>query len=388
MIFSKSPNKNEAKEILKQIINLNSNISLRRINKPFAIYGAGNLGKMAIEYFKIIGKTPELIIDKSFLSEDSSNEFESIKKCTLNEVSTNVRKNYLIIVTIVNSAYSEIRDLLQVQGYNDIVPFYDVTEAYKDVHPLSNGWHLNNFNSSDYEKTSTVLSNWDDDISRAHHLQFIAWHRLREDWIFEDSNVDTNNRYFLNNSIYTLNDSERFLDVGAHKGEVTQKFINNTKNKFQKIWLIESDNFNFNEINNLFKNDGSINPKITLINKAVSAINSKQLFFEGLGYASQFSTFGNKELNTISIDELSLNPTFIKMHLEGWELEALKGAINTILLHKPILAITCYHNSQGVWELPLWLMNIKYKDSTFYKYLFRLHGWCGTGGVIYCIPNR
>ena len=36
----------------------------------------------------------------------------------------------------------------------------------------------------DQEKTAEVLARWDDDVSRAHHLQFLAWRRLREEWIF------------------------------------------------------------------------------------------------------------------------------------------------------------------------------------------------------------
>jgi FkbM family methyltransferase len=386
MNFNNAPNFSESRKIIKKIINKGKKNSIRKIDKPFLIYGAGNLGKMAIEYFEIIGKIPDLIIDKSF-HENDDGEFYKVKKGSIDNLKIDLRRHYLIIVTIVNTSYTEIHEFLSEKGFFDIVPFYDVTEAYKDIHPLSNGWVLEDFDNNDFEKTNCVLKYWSDNHSRAHHLQFIAWHRLREDWIFKDSEIEISNRYFINEVTDILTDNESFLDVGAHQGEITQKFIKTNKS-YNKIWLIEPDEFNYNEIyKNIIQNESLIKKNITLIKNAVSDNKNNKLFYEGLGYSSQFSVFGNSKIEVITIDELDINPTFIKMHLEGWELLALKGALNTILVNKPILALTSYHNSQGVWEIPYWLMNLKINNLSFYKYYFRLHGWCGTGGVIYCIPN-
>ena len=77
-----------------------------------------------------------------------------------------------------------------------------------------------------------------------------------------------------------------------------------------------------------------------------------------------------------------MTPTYMKFHLEGWELPALKGANRTIREHRPIIAVTSYHNEQGIYELPSWLM----ENLASYKFIFRLHSWCGTGAVTYCIP--
>ena len=71
------------------------------------------------------------------------------------------------------------------------------------------------------------------------------------------------------------------------------------------------------------------------------------------------------------------------MHLEGAELNALKGARNLIASHRPVIAVTTYHNSNGLWALPRWVMD-EFPD---YKFLMRLHGWCGTGAVLYGLPE-
>ena len=84
------------------------------------------------------------------------------------------------------------------------------------------------------------------------------------------------------------------------------------------------------------------------------------------------------------LDALNLDPTVIKLHLEGAELPALKGARDTLLRRRPIVLATVYHNDDGVWRTAQWLM----ETLPDYRMLFRTHSWCGTGAVIYAIPNE
>jgi hypothetical protein len=118
----------------------------------------------------------------------------------------------------------------------------------------------------------------------------------------------------------------------------------------------------------------------------ISSGNEKVSFYGGLGYTSQISEKGQNILTAYKVDQLDLSPSFIKIHLEGWELEALKGMKNTIKKNKPIIVTTSYHNKLGICELPMWLLTNLQKESEDYKLFFRQHGWCGTGGVIYCVP--
>lgn len=390
MRFKKSPRSKDSARILNQIAASPAKKAARKIDKPLAIYGAGKLGKMAVELLDRIGIPPEMVVDANPGASCNDPFWSNRVIVTPDKVPLAVRASFLLAVSIATLPYEELAVTLADQGWCDIVPFYDVAEAYSDIYPLSNGWVLDQFDDTDYAATREVLEAWGDDISRAHHLQFLAWHRLREDWMFSDAPVNIDNRYFIPEILAALGDQDTFVDVGAHQGEISERFRATVSNKFKGIWMIEPDPHNHGKIQEWLLADNSKkgHGRIHLLRSAVAGTSGPRLFYGGIGYASQLSNFGNEMIDVITIDQLNLSPTFMKLHLEGWELEALEGATKTIRRCNPILAVTAYHNDLGIWRLPMWLINQTQEMGVGYRFLLRLHSWCGTGAVIYGIPER
>jgi FkbM family methyltransferase len=75
---------------------------------------------------------------------------------------------------------------------------------------------------------------------------------------------------------------------------------------------------------------------------------------------SSIASGGETEVQTITLDELLANRpvNFIKMDIEGAELEALSGARETLEHKKPLLAISAYHKPSDLWKIPRLIKSI------------------------------
>ena len=354
------------------------------MDRPLALYGAGSLGRLAREFLTSVGHDFALVIDRNAEALARDPTWAGIEIRHPDAVSPAAKRAHRFAVSIVTSPYAPIEQSLRENGFDDVVPFYDLAESFRALHPLSNGWLAPALTAGDLDSAAGVLAHWHDDMSRAHHLQFLAWRRLREEWTFAGAPVVTDNRFFIPEVTGILYDDEVFVDAGAHHGSVTGAFIRQTGGAFGAIAAIEPDLANRAILED---NLGAWLPRdarVTTCGCALAEANGSAPFCDGLGYASQLSLLGATRITTRALDGLALAPSFLKLHLEGGELAALKGARETLRAHRPIVAATVYHNADGIWRTPLWLM----ENLENYRFLFRGHGWCGTGAVVYAIPGE
>ena len=167
-----------------------------------------------------------------------------------------------VAVSLVTSPYVPIERSLVENGFADVVPFYDLAESFRHLHPLSNGWFAPPLSPEDHEKTERVLTLWDDDTSRAQHLQFLAWRRLRQEWVFEPAPPLANSsRFFPPEVANVLHGNEALLDAGAHDGSAIETFVQQTTGTFKHIIAIEPDPSNRallkNRLQSLLPNDST-----------------------------------------------------------------------------------------------------------------------------------
>lgn len=367
-------------KLLDNILSKQIKLNPRKIDKPVVLYGAGSLGKLAKDFFNYLSTPFLYVVDQKANQYQADEYWKGIKIIHPRDVKKIDKKNCLLVVCLVTIPLIELRDELKAVGWKDIAFFYDVSEAYRDRHPLSNGWFLGKLEIKEKKSIKKVFSSLADDVSRASYVQFLAWRKLRIELLFADLKINKDDRFFIPEITRTLNEREVFVDCGAHYGLVTENFLKIVNNKYKAIYLIEPDDANFKIVERRLKKI----PKTTIIKCALSDRNGEGRFYQGFDFASKLNKGGNKVVETVTLDSLKLKPTFIKMHLEGGELNALKGAVNTTQKYRPIIAVTIYHNSDGAWKIPLFLIS-KAKN---YKYYMRLHSWGGTGAVFYAIPKE
>lgn len=93
---------------------------------------------------------------------------------------------------------------------------------------------------------------------------------------------------------------------------------------------------------------------------------------------------GNCDISVMPIDEAIAEGdkvTFIKMDVEGAELESLKGAEKTVRRDKPKLAICIYHKPEDMWTIPLYIKDLVPE----YKLYIRHHSGDDCDTVLYAI---
>lgn len=352
--------------------------------RPLALYGAGNMGLLARDFLKLAGHDVALVIDRN-AGRAGVGAWSATPPVTPEDVPAETRRAVRVGVCVVTAAYVPIERALREAGFADVVPFYDLAESFRHRHPLSNGWFASPLSAQEESETAEVLAAWGDDASRAHHLQFLAWRRLRQEWVFQPAPpLSGDSRYFIAEMLAVLSDDEVFIDGGAYDGCVTEDFARRTGGAFRKIVAIEPDGPNRARLEAAVKTSLQDDARITVRDFALAESDGEAPFHEGLGYASQLSATGSTRMPCRSLDALDLSPTFVKLHLEGGELAALKGAQQTLIENRPLIAATVYHNADGLWKTARWLM----QTLPDYQFLFRIHSWCGTGAVIYAIPNE
>ncbi len=354
-------------------------------DEPLVLYGAGNLGRLARDHLNLVGRPIDLVVDRNAAALANDASWAGLPMATPDNVPASMKEKGILAVSVANFAFAPLQMALNEAGWRRVVPFYDVAETFRDRHPLSNGWFAGAFGDDEIAAMKRVASAWFDDTSRAHYLQFVAWRRLREEWSFAEAPINIADRFFIPEVKEVLTDGEVFVDAGAYDGIVVRRMIDETGGAFASIHAIEPDPHSASALRQTVADlPPAISAKITISDAVLAADEREVRFHAGLGYASQIASSGQVVSRTVPLDGLNLAPSFVKLHLEGGELSALKGARKTLQAYRPLLAITVYHNSDGITAIPEWLRN----TLSDYRLLFRLHSWCGTGAVVYAIPEE
>ena len=168
-------------------------------------------------------------------------------------------------------------------------------------------------------------------------------------------------------------EGEVFVDCGAFNGDSIRLFLKHCPN-FKHITAFEPDARNFQKLN--AKHGGNSN--ITLINAGVYD-REGEVRFQTIGSAASHITDDPESASSIrvqTIDSLALEKvTFIKMDIEGAELNALRGAEKTILRDKPKLAVCIYHSNEDMLRIAEYIHGL----APEYKLQVRQH---------YCYPKE
>lgn len=186
------------------------------------------------------------------------------------------------------------------------------------------------------------------------------------------------------NSITPIGQDEILIDCGGFSGDSVLQFVDFSSNCYSKIVSFEPDSVNYQiELKNLANVE-----KCKIFNLGVWE-KETQLFFEEINTAGSKVDLNNKNGNIINVIEIDSfeeckNASFIKMDIEGSELQALCGARNTIKNNRPILTICIYHSDEDMLSIPEWMRN----NLDNYCFYCRHHSYYQQETILYAIPKE
>jgi FkbM family methyltransferase len=172
----------------------------------------------------------------------------------------------------------------------------------------------------------------------------------------------------------------RYIDCGAYNGDTIRDLITVYRGQIESVVAYE--------------------PNLTLYSKmSVAGVGFPLAFqpssfavgaeeghvrFEPNGATGCVTEKGSKTVYQTTLDSSRYSPTFIKMDIEGAELDALWGARETLKRCRPELAICLYHRPAHLWQVPLLIDELCGPG----KHYLRLYCHSGFGLVDHFYPER
>lgn len=201
--------------------------------------------------------------------------------------------------------------------------------------------------------------------------------RLNRDiYYLKDFKFRLSEQYF--EDFINVNNIYSFVDGGSFDGATSEEFIKKQP-LYSNLYVFEPSLNSFNLLKNKFMG----NSKIELFNKGLWNIETTLYFNSSLGSASKIEQNGEEKIETMKLDSIIDNKIdFIKLDIEGAEMEAIDGAFNIIIKNKPTIAVCVYHNQSDFINIPQTLKAMHHD----YKILLRHYTQGVFETVMYFIP--
>lgn len=194
---------------------------------------------------------------------------------------------------------------------------------------------------------------------------------------------------YLVSDIARALDNEVVIDCGAYDGDTLRSWLEVRGATFATYFAMEPDPDSRSRLEtNLRALPSDVAERIRVLPYATSNLTGPMSFSaSGLPSASLGSA-GDLTVEGIRIDDLQsefeqARPTFIKMDIEGAELDAIEGAANTIRTFQPMLAIAAYHSQNHIWRIPLAVAALS-PNNSFY---LRPHNEEAWDTIFYSVPS-
>ena len=240
-----------------------------------------------------------------------------------------------------------------------------------DNYPAGEAFLTTDYVKAHEKELIDVYSLLADDLSRQSMFNFLAAKLSGESiqWLNYNDAVDKAGAEYFNDVFSNCSDTI-FVDGGAYNGDTYLDFVKEVP-KYLKYYAFEPDQENYDKLLETTHDDD----KVMCINKGLYK-EETTMRFQSVGTMSSRIADDDSaiEVEVTSIDQTASDANFIKLDIEGAEMDTLAGAIRTIKNNKPRMAICAYHTIDDIWRIPAFIQRLNMD----YRIYYRIHQreWC------------
>lgn len=326
------------------------------------MYGAGFVGEWGAKYFKSSGGNIKFFIDKD----------EAKNGTTLCDIE---------IVLPNSKRLEEVKSILigARHAVNQVKPLYE------------NKFNILSFDGyyvvKNYNKLVDVRENYLEDQKSKLVFNALLYAMLTGT---TQSCLDAMDKdMYFSIPEFCGNFDETFVDAGAFVGDSVERFIWENLGTFKHLYAFEPGERQFNALSIRMErliNEWAIKPEnVTLVKAGLSDKKDEMSCIYTGDYPLRHALSTEKTENiieTYSLDEFlnGKEVSFIKVDIEGMEMEFLKGATTTIKNFKPKMALCAYHYPCDLHVLAEYVREI----CPSYKFKLRHYAPLFGDFVLYC----
>lgn len=330
---------------------------LKSANKPIVLYGMGNGADKIINVLESHG----ISFDGVFASDGFVRDkvFHGFKISSYAELKE--KFGDMIVLLCFGSDREEVlQNVKRIAGESELYA--------PDVPVIGGEIFSEKYLKDNANELKWVYERLCDDLSRKTFENTVKYKLTGKiEYLLEcETNVDEPYESFLK-----FSENERFLDLGAYNGDTVLDFVHRV-NKYDKIIAVEPDSKTFKK---LLKNTENIK-NTECKNLCISSFVGEAPFGMKHGRNSKAFT-GDVLAKFVTIDHIvgDRGVSYIKMDIEGEELNAILGAEHTIKHFSPKMLISCYHRTEDILTLPKAVFDIKKDYKLYMRHFHSLPAW-------------
>ena len=352
--------------------------------KSLVLFGAGGLGKKTLRGLRLLGIEPLGFADNN--PDLWGTEIGGVKVLSLPDAVKKFGQTAAFVVTIwkgeATDTMADRCGQLSILGCPRVIPFGFLYWKYPEVFLPHYAFDLPHKVCEQADAVRRAFSLWSDDASRNEYIAQLRWRLLLD---FDALPPPVAHEIYFPDDLLASFDHEVFVDCGAYDGDTIRSLLDSRHAAVEKVIAFEPDPRNLQKLEEYAAVlPGGLRDKVAIHGQAVGATRSS-VRFDASGTEASAVGSGDFEVQSVPLDEILAQeaPTYIKMDIEGSEMDALAGAQQTIKRCLPVLAVCSYHRQDHVWRIPLFIHSL----SRDYRFFLRPHLLEVWDLVCYAVPK-